>query len=260
MPPSDAEFRIHRNMCLALIPTFTFVFFQHVLGFARAPYGRYASDWSGYRVNGRLDWLGHGASLAVLVPLWRQAKEDCRASFINKWFLFGMFGAHYVNRSLIFGLRIKDPKPITVSVLGMTAGFCALNGYLQGLTLTAIHAYPASWLKTPQFLIGSLLFYSGMLINITSDNALAQLRKPGEKGYKIPQGGLFEYVSCANFLGEIVEWAGFALATCSLSGFTFAFTTFANVAPRALHHHKWYLEQFGDAYPKRRRALIPFLL
>lgn len=39
-------------------------------------------------------------------------------------------------------------------------------------------------------------------------------------GYKIPYGGMFEYVSCANFFGEIVEWVGFAMASWSLPGET----------------------------------------
>ena len=45
-----------------------------------------------------------------------------------------------------------------------------------------------------------------------SDQLLVNLRKPGETGYKIPVGGLFDYVTGANFFGEIVEWTGFALA------------------------------------------------
>lgn len=35
---------------------------------------------------------------------------------------------------------------------------------------------------------GILLFASGMCINIHSDSILRNLRKPGEKGYKIPKG------------------------------------------------------------------------
>ena len=52
---------------------------------------------------------------------------------------------------------------------------------------------------------------------------LVELRKPGETGYKIPHGGMFTYVSGANFCGEIIEWFGFAMAT----GFNLPATTFA---------------------------------
>ena len=62
-----------------------------------------------------------------------------------------------------------------------------------------------------------------------------------------------------NYFGEIIEWAGFALATWSLPGLAFAIYTAANVGPRALSHHRWYREKFGD-YPPKRKALIPFVL
>lgn len=87
---------------------------------------------------------------------------------------------------------------------------------------------------------------------------LLSLRKPGETGYLIPRGGLYEYISCPNYLGEIIEWFGFAIAAWSIPALSFALWTFFNIGPRAVLHHKWYLEKFPN-YPKDRRALIPFL-
>ena len=74
------------------------------------------------------------------------------------------------------------------------------------------------------------------------------------------QGGLFEYVSGANFFGEIVEWTGFAIASGSLAATAFALFTAINIAPRAYHHHLSYIEKFKEEYPKHRRAVIPFIL
>ena len=64
----------------------------------------------------------------------------------------------------------------------------------------------------PIFFLGILLFGIGSFINIDSDRRLRNLRQNSEKGYKIPSGGIFEYVSAANYFGEILEWWGFALA------------------------------------------------
>lgn len=47
------------------------------------------------------------------------------------------------------------------------------------------------------------------------------------------QGGMFEYVSGANFFGEIVEWAGFAIAAWSLPAAAFALFTFFNIGTLA---------------------------
>jgi hypothetical protein len=51
-------------------------------------------------------------------------------------------------------------------------------------------------------------------------------------------GGAFEYVSGANFFGEIVEWTGYALASNTLAGYAFALFTVCNIGPRALAHHR----------------------
>ncbi|MBT4969756.1 MAG: hypothetical protein HOM80_12185, partial [Bacteroidetes bacterium] len=77
--------------------------------------------------------------------------------------------------------------------------------------------------------------------------------------YSIPFGKLFNYVSCPNHLGEIIEWAGFAVMTWSLPGLAFFIWTIINLLPRSLAHHKWYNKEF-DNYPENRKAVIPFII
>ncbi|HET9035146.1 MAG TPA: 3-oxo-5-alpha-steroid 4-dehydrogenase, partial [Myxococcaceae bacterium] len=108
------------------------------------------------------------------------------------------------------------------------------------------------------FFAGAILFVMGLLLNVHSDHLLRRLRGPGESGYRVPFGGGFAYVSAPNYLGEIIEWVGFALAAGTLAAWAFALFTFANLAPRALANHRWYREHFTN-YPPERRALIPFL-
>jgi len=109
------------------------------------------------------------------------------------------------------------------------------------------------------YISGLLIFLAGMAINITSDEKLIHLRKKKNNGYQIPRGGLFEKVSCPNFLGEIVEWGGYALLCWSLPALSFFVWTFCNLVPRALSHHRWYRSYFTD-YPESRRAVFPCFL
>ena len=105
---------------------------------------------------------------------------------------------------------------------------------------------------------GLVLFLSGFILNRWADRVLHNLRKPGETAYKIPYGGFYRWISCPNYLGEIIEWAGWAVATWSLPGLAFAVWTCANLVPRARANHAWYKKHFAD-YPPERKALIPKL-
>lgn len=77
-----------------------------------------------------------------------------------------------------------------------------------------------------------------MFINVQADSILRNSRRQGETGYKIPRGGAFEYVSGANFFGEIVEWFGYAFFANTLTAWAFCLFTMANTIPRALEHHR----------------------
>ena len=76
--------------------------------------------------------------------------------------------------------------------------------------------------------------------------------------YRIPRGGLFAYVSCANYFGELVQWGGWALATWSYAALLWWLFALSTFIPRARATHAWYHERFPE-YPSERKALIPFV-
>ncbi|MGC7223654.1 3-oxo-5-alpha-steroid 4-dehydrogenase, partial [Mycobacteroides abscessus subsp. massiliense] len=70
----------------------------------------------------------------------------------------------------------------------------------------------------------------------------------------------FRWVSAANYLGEIILWAGWALMSWTLPGLIFVLFSIANLLPRALSIHRWYRQTFPIEYPRERKAIVPGLL
>ena len=109
-------------------------------------------------------------------------------------------------------------------------------------------------------MVGCVVWAVGLLSNWHCDSLLRSLRADGSTGYKIPRGGLFTYVSCGNLASESLEWLGYAVAAGHAGGpWAFAFFTFANLSPRAHHHHAHYLALFPTYASLNRKAFIPFL-
>jgi protein-S-isoprenylcysteine O-methyltransferase Ste14 len=172
-----------------------------------------------------------------------------------------MWLSHYLHRGLLHPLLMRYSAKSTP--LGIPLGGFFPNAIFS--TFNALHIswayYSSAWWTDPRFIIGTMLFVFGFLINRAADWKLRSLRKVGEgEGYKIPRGGLFELVSCPNYFGELVEWCGFALASWSPAGLCFALFGASTFIPRALSNHRWYQATFGDAYPTRRKAILPFIM
>ncbi len=223
-----------------------------------APYGRHVRPGWGPTLDNRLGWfLMEFTVIIVFLSAFKgeQTSYSMPVIVFSACFLF-----HYFNRSIIFPLRLRTYGKRMPWIIALSAmGFNLVNGYFLGTYFARFADYPADWFTDIRFLSGIGLFCLGMALNWQSDHILLHLRKPGANGYSIPQGGLFRWISCPNHLGEILEWIGFALMTWCLPGLAFAVWTIANLAPRALAHHRWYQAYFPD-YPKDRKALIPHLL
>ena len=245
------------------------LFVEFGLG-ARAPYGRHATlaaaRWFGPTLEPRAAWLFQeswsvSVPVALLLCADRDVRARCLASHANVA-LLGMFVGHYAYRTFVYPLRMhRTAARMPVGLCLLATAFVAFNGYVQGRAWSALDVLPVDSMGSAVCLVvGTGLWALGFGINLHSDAVLRGLRKPGETGYRVPHGGAFEYVSCANYLGEIVEWCGYALASGGrLPAVAFAFFTFANLAPRAHHHHAWYKQKFDD-YPSHRRAVLPFVL
>lgn len=221
-----------------------------------APYGRYGEAGWGPTVNNRLGWIimESPASLTIAVMFLLGTPA------VGAWVLLAVWEVHYIHRAFLYPFKMRPGAPMPLSIAAMGAIFNVYNGYLNGRWLSHFStAYDGTWLADPRFAAGVVLFFAGFAINLHADKVLRNLRKPGDTGYYIPQGGLYRWVSCPNYLGEMLEWFGWALATWSLPGLAFAVYTVANLGPRALAHHRWYRKKFPD-YPAERRALIPLML
>ena len=230
-----------------------------VLLFISAPYGRHSRGGWGPTVPSALGWIVMEAPAALVILLFYLVAP--RPPGAAAWIFLLLWEAHYLHRAFVYPFRLRlRGKTMPLSVVLMAIFFNGVNGYLNGRWFTALGPEaPAAWLTDPRFLAGAALFLLGLGVNLYADQVLINLRAPGETGYKIPRGGPYNLVSCPNYLGEMVEWGGWALLTWSMPGLAFAVWTAANLLPRALTHHRWYQEKFPD-YPGERRAVIPFLL
>jgi 3-oxo-5-alpha-steroid 4-dehydrogenase 1 len=248
------------NLILALSPL---VFLA--LLFLPAAYGRHKQGhgkWWGPGIPTRWAWviMECPSSIGFAVFYFMGDRWASLAPLV----LFAMWQSHYFQRSFIFPFRIRtrpgDTTPLLIPVLAVSSNLVISFINASILSWTDVRGgYDAHWLIDPRFILGAIVFVAGYRINRKADAMLAALRKPGESGYKIPYGWLYEKVSCPNYLGEFMVWTGWAIATWSLGGVAFVLWTMANLVPRALANHRWYHEKFPD-YPVQRKAVIPYVL
>lgn len=223
------------------------------------PYGRYVKPTDRNTYAARPAWLIFESPQwwAFALTFWLTARSPGAPAIL----LFALWQAHYVYRGILYPLRRHDQgKRFPLSGIVMGVLFNALNGFVNGYAVAhAPHLATDAWFRDPRFIAGLAIALAGWLINFQADTIVIRLRSDGSSGYKIPRGGAFEYVSAANYFGEIVLWCGWALMSWTVAGLLFAVFTISNLLPRARSHHRWYLSEFPD-YPRERRAIIPWVL
>lgn len=92
---------------------------------------------------------------------------------------------------------------------------------------------------------------------------LANLRPAGSKGYVIPRGFLFNFISCPNYTAEILGWVCFTVATQTAAAGLFTLVGAAQMAQWAIGKHARLRKTFDgregrEKYPRRWVMLPPF--
>ena len=131
--------------------------------------------------------------------------------------------AHYANRAVWYPLT-RHMSHTTMPVVASAVAFNLVNGTLMGRELARRTCEPFTAANVP----GLCVMLLGAVINVSADAALLRLRAArgggggkGRKGggasrkstHKVPTGGLFDVVTAPHYLGECVEWSGFAAMT-----------------------------------------------
>ena len=244
-------------ICMAVMAVIVFFALQKI----EAAYGMtYSPKW-GPSLNNKLGWvLMETPAFIIMGLIWMLSP---RAGEVAPCIMASLFELHYFQRSFIFPflMRGKSRMPFAIMLMGVI--FNSINAYMIGGWLFHVapaNYYTIAWLYSPQFIIGTIIFFAGMAINIHSDHVIRSLRAPGDTRHYIPKRGLYRYVAGANYFGELTEWIGFAILTWSAAGAVFALWTFANLAPRAKSLSAKYADRFGDEFTSLRlRYIIPFI-
>ncbi len=230
------------------------------LHFLEAGYGYLFNRRYGPPVNNKLGWVLMESPVFILMcVLWWMSDRRCEAVPLV---LFLMFQTHYLQRSFIFPLLMRGNSKMPLGIVLMGMIFNTLNALMQGgwIFYVSPEDYYAGWFGKPFIWIGAAVFIAGMAINLHSDHVIRNLRKPGDTRHYIPRGGIFRYVTSANYHSELMECVGFANASWSWAGAVFAWWTFANLAPRAVALSRRYEAEFGDEYKRLgRKHIIPFI-
>lgn len=191
--------------------------------------------------------LGLVASLMALIAACREPTAP-RAALVGT-----MLTAHYLKRELevLYVHRYSGKIDLATS--------CAIS-VSYGLATLGIMHYTAHEVALGRAAIaGAALFGIGAAGNAWHHWLLSTLRSGGKAAYAVPRGGLFGLVACPHYLMELLAWLGIAMTSSSL----FAYLNFASMAAylasRAHSTTRWYRAKFGEAYPRERKHLVPYL-
>eukprot|EP00854_Cymbomonas_tetramitiformis_P002655 gene2655-3423_t len=198
-----------------------------------------------------------GAMLVNLVCLSGMLFSDHEIHNSRQVLVAICLSVHFVKRELevLFLHRFSGvtelPVALMISVF-YTLGSVQIEYFVSTVSESYYGANPSS------LPVGVVLFVTGTLGNLYHHSLLAGLRKPNEKKYVKPEGGLFSLVTCPHYFFELMAWYGISILSLQLNVFLNGFAMTSYLLGRSVATSRWYREKMED-YPQKMKCIIPFV-
>lgn len=228
-------------------------------------YGKFGLPAGGFAVSARLGWWLMEFPVSATFVYFFFIKGGPQSHQLVPRICAGIMCFHYTYRGWLYPYLIREHS-------GSNNGFSVVPA-IGGCMVTITHGYlnarwfaehgthlKLSWLRDKRFLVGITMYVSGFVSLVYHDHIMRELRASPGPQYRIPRGGLFEYATQAVYFCELWTWLGFFLLSWGPNGAFILLVSLANLVPRSIASHEWYLRQFGDEYAGLgRKYLIPFV-
>ncbi|XP_044257489.1 probable very-long-chain enoyl-CoA reductase art-1 [Tribolium madens] len=214
---------------------------------------------------------GRGHNARDIFPFYifpvEQINKICGGSLIkvhdNAYYAGILWTIHYGKRILetAFVHRFSHGTMPIFNLFKNCSYYWGFAIYLAYHVNHPLHTAPPTWL----FYLGVFIFLFCEVGNLSIHILLRNLRPEGSTVRKIPVPDsnpftkLFNYVSCPNYTYEFGSWVGFTLLTGCFPVFIFALAGLYQMTVWAIGKHKKYRQEFPN-YPKKRKAILPFLI
>ncbi|KAE9376201.1 hypothetical protein N431DRAFT_464243 [Stipitochalara longipes BDJ] len=140
-----------------------------------------------------------------------------------------------------------------------SAHYWILSGAWLAYWIYAPSSYTA--LETPLTrkldIIGLVLYIFGEVSNFHTHVTLSKLRSKGGTERGIPKGYGFSWVTCPNYLFEMIAWTGVLLVTRSSATLLFMVVALVQMQLWAIKKEKALRAEFPKEYRRKRYAIIP---
>jgi len=168
---------------------------------------------------------------------------------------------HYLKRELetLFVHRFSNDTMPFFNLFKNCGHYWFIFGFVNMYFFMHPDYTPPTWATDTTHLVLASIFTFFEFMNLMCHITLRNLRKEGSSERGIPKGWGFGLASCANYFWESLCWFVFALQSQVIGAYIFFIVSTVQMVDWAFKKHRRYRQEFKD-YPKRRKAMFPFIL
>ncbi|KIX02118.1 uncharacterized protein Z518_08057 [Rhinocladiella mackenziei CBS 650.93] len=208
-----------------------------------------------------IEYLGpiliHPLALALRPYIYPSAAKDpSQLQVILCWLIC----LHFVKREMetVFVHRFSAATMPIRNIFKNSFHYWVLSGILTAAFIYSPSSAAAQEANPRLLYPGLFLFVLGEVGNLSTHLTLQRLRSAGGTERGIPQGWLFNLVTCPNYLTETISWIGVYLVSgLSWGILIFLLVSVAQMGQWASKKERRYRKEFGDKYKKKRYTMLP---